>query len=335
MSQLSPQKPPILPSRSQPIKFTQRPLAWLYALWKFSRPHTIIGTSLSVLALYLITWTGVSPLASGRGSWADLFLNAPAILPPLIACLCGNVYIVGLNQLEDVEIDRINKPHLPLASGEFSRLQGWSIVGIMGGLALALSALQSQALMATVWISLLIGTAYSLPPVRLKRFPVWASLCIFSVRGAIVNLGLFFHFRETLATGEAGGGILPSVWALTVFIIVFTFAIAIFKDIPDLEGDRRYQISTFTVRLGPKAVFNLARWVLTACYLGMILAGALIPGINTPFLVITHGAALLILWRLSFKVNLDSKPSIAQFYQFIWKLFFLEYLLFSIACLLG
>jgi homogentisate phytyltransferase / homogentisate geranylgeranyltransferase len=336
MSQLSPQKPPILPPRSQPIKFTQHPLAWLYAFWKFSRPHTIIGTSLSVLALYLITWAGVRTEVEGSGGWADLFFNAPAILPPLIACLCGNVYIVGLNQLEDVAIDRINKPHLPLASGEFSRSQGWFIVLVMGGLALVLSALQSQALMATVWISLLIGTAYSLPPLRLKRFPVWASLCIFSVRGAIVNLGLFFHFQEVLGAGEVGpGGILPSVWALTVFIIVFTFAIAIFKDIPDLEGDRRYQISTFTVRLGQKAVFNLSRWVLTACYLGMILAGALIPGVNTPFLVVTHGVALLILWRLSFKVNLESKPSIAQFYQFIWKLFFLEYLLFSTACLFG
>src|SRR3712207_8755450 len=43
------------------------------------------------------------------------------LLGAMLACLCGNVYIVGLNQLEDVEIDRINKPHLPIAAGEFSR----------------------------------------------------------------------------------------------------------------------------------------------------------------------------------------------------------------------
>ncbi|MGL5063740.1 MAG: homogentisate phytyltransferase, partial [Microcoleus sp.] len=29
-------------------------LRWLMAFWEFSRPHTIIGTSLSVLALYAI-----------------------------------------------------------------------------------------------------------------------------------------------------------------------------------------------------------------------------------------------------------------------------------------
>ena len=36
-----------------------------------------------------------------------------AVSPALLA----NVYIVGLNQLSDIEIDRVNKPELPLASG--------------------------------------------------------------------------------------------------------------------------------------------------------------------------------------------------------------------------
>lgn len=336
MSQLSPQKPPILPPQPRPVRFTQYPLAWFRAFWSFSRPHTIVGTSLSVLALYLISWSRVSQ-ASGAGEWYRFFADVSAIFPALVACLGGNVYIVGLNQLEDVEIDRINKPHLPLASGVFSRGQGMAIIGIAGLLALVLSASQDRFLMATVWVSMLIGTAYSLPPIRLKRFPVWASLCIFSVRGAIVNLGLFLHFRWQMTNGAAGAesGIPLSVWALTVFIVVFTFAIAIFKDIPDLEGDRQYQISTFTLRLGQRSVFNLARWVLTGCYVGMILASAAIPGANAPFLVITHLLALIVLWGLSLRVNLNNKSSIAQFYQFIWKLFYLEYLLFPIACLLG
>lgn len=34
-----------------------------------------------------------------------------------------NVSIVGLNQLYDVEIDKINKPYLPLASGEMTQSQ--------------------------------------------------------------------------------------------------------------------------------------------------------------------------------------------------------------------
>jgi homogentisate phytyltransferase / homogentisate geranylgeranyltransferase len=36
-------------------------------------------------------------------------------------------------------------------------------------------------------------------------------------------------------------------------------------------------------------------------------------------------------WR-SRDVDLEQKVAIADFYQFIWKLFFLEYLLFPLAC---
>ena len=307
--------------------------SWFYAFWKFSRPHTIIGTSLSVLALYLIA-ISLLPTPVGAG------LPRPYPIPHLgqllgswIACLFGNVYIVGLNQLEDIAIDKINKPHLPLASGEFSRTQANLIVVITGILALVLALLLGPFLFAMVAISLAIGTAYSLPPIRLKRFPFWAALCIFSVRGAIVNLGLFLHFSSVL---QQNSSIPAAVWVLTLFILVFTFAIALSKDIPDLEGDRQYNITTFTIQLGKQAVFNFVRWVLTICYLGMVVVGVLhFAELNSVFLVLTHLVVLLLMWWQSRQVDLQDKSAITQFYQFIWKLFFIEYLIYPIACLLG
>ena len=324
-------KPSLTSRQFKKHSLLQRYAPWLYAFWKFSRPHTIIGTSLSVLGLYLLAVAGSDTAIDPATSLvpADVFSAVTVLLPPLLACLCGNVYIVGLNQLEDIEIDRINKPDLPLASGEFSRRQGSIIVAIAGVLALLLALSQGVFLLATVGISVLIGTAYSLPPIRLKRFPVWASLCIFTVRGMIVNLGLFLHFQGRLP-------ILPSVWALTLFVLVFTFAIAIFKDIPDMEGDRQYNIKTFTLRLGQGAVFRLALWVITSSYLGMVLAGLLgLPGSNHLVLIVSHVVALGLLWLRSTQVDLTAQSSISAYYQFIWKLFFLEYLMFPIACLLA
>jgi homogentisate phytyltransferase / homogentisate geranylgeranyltransferase len=302
----------------------------LHALWKFSRPHTIIGTSLSVLGLYGIA---LSIAASGDQSLLSLWADSGSHwLLAWLACLSGNVYIVGLNQLEDVEIDRINKPDLPLASGEFSRRQGIVIVAVAGVLALGLAASQGPFLLATVVSSLGIGTAYSLPPVRLKRFPFWAALCIFGVRGVIVNLGLFLHFQSLLGQGTT---IPASVWALTAFVVLFTFAIAIFKDIPDIEGDRQYQIITLTLRLGTRRVFTLSLWVLALCYLGMIGVALLgLPGVQTSGLILSHLGLLGVLGWRSRGVNLADKRAIAAFYQFIWKLFFLEYLIFPALCLL-
>ena len=313
-------------------------LRWLRAFWEFSRPHTIVGTSLSVLALYAI-------------AQSEKLFVIPVVLPLFfawLACICGNIYIVGLNQLEDVEIDKINKPYLPVASGEFSRKTGELIVAATGIIALLTAVSQGQFLLATVGVSLAIGTAYSLPPIRLKRFPFWAALCIFTVRGAIVNLGLFLHFNWVLSLGMAKSifsgwnfdnlslAIPAEVWVLTAFVVVFTFAIAIFKDIPDMEGDKQYNITTFTIKLGKPAVFNLSRWVLTVCYLGAVLAGVLVlPKVNLVFLAVTHLVALGLMWFWSAKVELEDKMEIAQFYQFIWKLFFLEYIIFPMACLLG
>ncbi len=299
-------------------------MAWVSNLWKFSRPHTIIGTSLSVLALYLIS------LATSNSSFSDW--NLEPMLIVWLVCLCGNVYIVGLNQLTDVEIDRINKPHLPIASGEFSFTQGRWIIGITGLFAIAVSALSGWWLFATVAISLLIGTAYSLPPIRLKQFPLLAAFCILTVRGIVVNLGIFLHFSQKFLGKEV---ITSNIWTLTLFILLFTIAIAIFKDVPDLEGDKKYNISTFTLILGKSTVFNISRSVITICYLGMVVAGIFwLHSINVRFFVSYHLILLALLWWRSREVDLEEKSAISSFYQFIWKLFFLEYLLFPLACFL-
>ncbi|KAJ0697822.1 putative homogentisate phytyltransferase [Helianthus annuus] len=55
-----------------------------------------------------------------------LTLNFQAI----VAAFFMNIYIVGLNQLSDIEIDKVNKPYLPLASGEYSVKTGIIIVSL-------------------------------------------------------------------------------------------------------------------------------------------------------------------------------------------------------------
>lgn len=312
----------------RPIHPAKEPLAWLQAFWKFSRPHTIIGTSLSVAALLAIALSATPFPLNWTATISSWLLG-------WVACLCGNVYIVGLNQVEDIAIDRVNKPELPIASGEFSKAHAQKLVWLTGGIAIALSLLsQNIYLILTVCVSILIGTAYSLPPIRLKRFPFWASVCILTVRGAIVNLGLYLYFSTQLGLGS----VVPArVWALMLFVLVFSFAIAIFKDIPDLEGDRQYNISTYTLRLGRQKVFNLARWVLTACYGGLIIAAPFLSGVQSLFLIAAQSIGIAYFWWLSRRVDLDTSVakkdiSYPDFYQFIWKLFFVEYLIFPLAC---
>src|SRR4051812_40048994 len=139
-------------------------------LWRFSRPHTIVGTTLSVLALFAIATTAF-PRAPLDTELFHLFWT-------LVAAWCVNVFIVGINQLEDVEIDRINKPFLPVAAGDLSPAAGWRIVAASAVIPLVLAVTQGVPELVAVALRLAVGTAYSGPPPRPKRLPALASLSI-------------------------------------------------------------------------------------------------------------------------------------------------------------
>ena len=42
----------------------------------------------------------------------------------VLALLAGNGYIVGINQVYDVSIDKVNKPFLPIAAGKLHPCPG-------------------------------------------------------------------------------------------------------------------------------------------------------------------------------------------------------------------
>ncbi len=284
-------------------------------LWRFARPHTLYGTTASVVGLYGLV--GIPVLDGGL------------LTVTWLACLAMNVYIVGLNQLLDVDIDRINKPWLPLAAGDLTMRQGlWIVLGC-GVLGILLALTQIPYLALTVGLSGLIGTAYSLPPLRLKRFPWLAAFCITVVRGWIVNLGLFATFQFAL-TGSVQ---LPgSLIALILFITTMGIVIAIFKDIPDMEGDRRFQIATFSLKLGAKPVLDGSVVILIGSYLAMgILGPWMLPDANGWVLAGIHiGGGGLLGWRRH-QLQIKDPQAVMKYYYLIWRLFYAEYLLYPLA----
>ena len=117
--------------------------------------------------------------------------------------------------------------------------------------------------------ALAIGTAYSSPPLRLKRFPAAAAASIARTR-LRGDVGVYLHFASSLGgLGEVSP--LPGpIIALMLFVLPFSFAIAVLEGRARRRGrHRRFRIATFTVRLGPGAAFNIGMAALTAGYLGM------------------------------------------------------------------
>jgi len=286
---------------------------------RFARLHTVLGTTLSITALFLLA---SSFSATGTNAWGLWALT-------LISCLGANVYITGLNQLTDVEIDKINKPYLPLAAGTISRSRArWWIFSSLF-LSLLLAVVGGTYLLLTVVLSLALGTAYSLPPIRLKRYHFWAAFCIIAVRGIIVNLLLFIHFNLAI-NGETT--VPPIVWLLTATILIYSVVIAWFKDIPDMEGDRQFEVYTLSVRLGPRRVWLIGNALIIALYLILISLPLTQPLITGAWLLLfTHLGLLAALLVANHRVRIQQQASAFSYYQFIWLLFFLEYISFTAA----
>jgi len=279
---------------------------------RFARAHTIIGTSLSLLALYLMAVRHV-----GIDDWKMFGLS-------LFSCLVANVYITGLNQLTDIEIDKINKPYLPLASGAYSPRTGQWIVGVCGLLAVLTCLIYPPYLPLTVLSSLFLGTIYSAEPIRLKRYHFWAAFCIIVVRGLIVNLLLYLHFRTALG---AGPQVPESVWLLTFIIFVFGIIIAWFKDLPDTEGDKEHGIQTLTLLRTRKWVYTRGASLL-ACTL--LLAAGYSLCMDWNWMAGGLTVLLLAFGYFATQLNLEDQKSIARFYQSTWGVFFGVYLVFAV-----
>jgi len=293
----------------------------LRTLWEFSRPHTIIGTTLAVCALYVLATHAAQ--RQDPGLWAVV----------LVASLAVNLYVVGLNQLTDVEIDRISKPYLPLAAGSLRRASAVAIVAVAGSVALLLAGLQGKYLFVAIALILVIGTGYSLPPVRLKRFPLLAAASIVTARAIVANLGVYLAYSAAL-TGRAQ---LPGyVLLLVAFMAGFAAVIALMKDIPDVDGDRRHRISTLVLTIGPQRTLRLCQAVLTACYTGVIVAGLVgIPGASGWVLAAAHAAALAVMWLAGARVDGADQDAVRRYYMLIWKLFYFEFVAFPVAVLAG
>ncbi|KAL0359363.1 UNVERIFIED_CONTAM: Homogentisate solanesyltransferase, chloroplastic [Sesamum angustifolium] len=249
------------------------------AFWRFLRPHTIRGTTLGSISLVtralienpnLIRWSLLLKAFSG-----------------LLALICGNGYIVGINQIYDVGIDKVNKPYLPIAAGDLSEKSAWFLVLLLAAAGLLIVGFNFGPFITSLYcLGLFLGTIYSVPPFRMKRFPVSAFLIIATVRGFLLNYGVYYATRAALG--------LTFKWSspvafITTFVTLFALVIAITKDLPDVEGDRKFQISTLATKLGVRNIALLGSGLLLINYIGSVLAAIYMPqAFKRNFMIPSH-----------------------------------------------
>src|SRR5258708_26335472 len=101
-------------------------------LLEFSRPFTLVAPALGFLSGAAPAW---GPAA--RELW-----HAGVIVHPVIGALMAAVLNAGsnaLNQIYDLEIDRVNKPKRALTSGRLSMRDAWRFTWAAYAIALVLA----------------------------------------------------------------------------------------------------------------------------------------------------------------------------------------------------
>lgn len=172
------------------------------------------------------------------------------------------------------------------------------------------------------------------------------------VRGLIVQIGFHEHMRESLIHSPAGDainhgdeytvglkGITPQ-WdapATTLFSVAFFtvmgIAIALMKDVPDVEGDAEFGVMTLAVRCGGDGVVRICNLLLGVIYLASAAfwASPAVRGRAPKWgVAVAHLAIGGLLVRKLQGTDVGSAASMRSSYMAIWKAFYLEYVLLAV-----
>ncbi|GLU09783.1 hypothetical protein SLE2022_266240 [Rubroshorea leprosula] len=284
----------------------------------FTRPGHILPLLLIAISASLF------PIETfGELSFAFFVEILKALVPTFFIIIAG----AGLNNLYDIEIDKINKPHLPLPSGDISMETGIAITSASFAMAFGMAIMLSPPLLFSLLILFLSVCVYSidLPLLRWKKHPFSSTICGISWFQSI-QFGFFTHIQKYVL-GKPLAVTKSLVFSITIgsfFSIVFNLV----KDIPDVEGDQAFGVQSVSMKLGKENVFWLCIEMLLMAYGAAVVVGATLSSLSNRLIIIIGHClfATLLLFQLQ-SVDLSSNTSIRSFYMFLWKLLSAEYLL--------
>jgi 4-hydroxybenzoate polyprenyltransferase len=218
----------------------------------------------------------------------------------VVALFASYIVATCLNDVFDVEIDRVNhpaSPDRPLVTGVVTRRQMLALSAALALIALAAAAATGPHAPLVLTASLLLNVAYSAPPLRLTSRPLAAPAVL-----GIAYVALPYAFGLAAGMTPPDGADFRLVAA---FVVLFAGRMLL-KDFRDRRGDALFGKRTFLLTYGKRAtVFAV---------LGCIAAGdAMLTTVllNSPVLLVaaqTYFAAIVFqVFRLARAAGFDDE----------------------------
>ncbi|MCA9449844.1 MAG: UbiA family prenyltransferase, partial [Candidatus Omnitrophica bacterium] len=207
----------------------------VHQYWILSRPFTLLAPLVGYLSAGSIAYK-VNPPETGH----EIAVALNIVLGSLVAA-CLNAASNALNQIYDLDIDRVNKPERPLPAGTLSLREAWIFSIVCYVLTIVLSAYVNFEFFVIVVFTALLTYAYSGPPFRTKRFGILANLTIAVPRGCLLKVAGWSAVATVLD---------PEPWWIGMIFGLYVLGSATTKDYSDIEGDRAYGCRTLPIRFG-------------------------------------------------------------------------------------
>ena len=254
------------------------------------RPSNFVITVASVFV--------ASILAGGTSDQA-----AAMAIAALAAGFIGSGGMV-VNDLFDVEIDRINKPQRPLASGAVSPASASLFYALLTSAGLVLNLFLHPI---DQWIAAAAAVLIFLYSYKLKGTPLLGNLVV----GGLTGLAFLYGGA---AVGNAGRALVPALFAFLINV-----GREVIKDMEDVEGDSRHNALTFPIRYGMKSGALVATFFLLT-----VAASTFVPFADGQYgivylVIVGAGVDLVLvyviisLWKDMSQKNLNRLSTILKF----------------------
>jgi len=167
-----------------------------------------------------------------------------AAIAAFFVCAAGNV----VNDLVDIKIDRINRPHRVLVQGLLTRRYALGLAIVLHVVAIIVASLVDFKVAAVALVALILLLAYNL---HLKRVPFLGNATVAFLAGMTFVSGGIAADPESVL-------VLPGPLVPALFAFFFHLVREIVKDVDDIDGDRAADIVTLPQILGIRPSLILA-----------------------------------------------------------------------------
>jgi len=170
------------------------------------------------------------------------------IIPASLSFAFLNGASNALNQVTDLEADKISKAYRPIPSGAVSTNEALSISLLMYMISFTLSILINIWFVLFIFLIALFTITYSLPP-RLKDKLIFNQLWVGIPRGLLAIMASWSVFGNSLQ---------PLPLAIALIAMSFLIGGSITKDIIDAEADKKTGTNTLVNTFGVKKAAIMA-----------------------------------------------------------------------------